>query len=155
MRFNIFLLTLLSITLFSPSPGSALLGFFNRSHQPLTATDNKIQIPLNEINDGKAHYFSWTSADREIRFFIVKSRDNIIRAAFDACDVCYPEKKGYSQSGDFMVCNNCGQKFHSTRINVVKGGCNPAPLKRQNNGKELIISTTDLIGGAHYFRRLR
>lgn len=142
---------ILAIIIFFPAPGSALLGFFSRSHQPVNPADGLIKIPLNQVNDGRAHYFSWTSAGKEIRFFIVKSRDSVIRAAFDACDVCYAEKKGYSQDGNFMICNNCGQRFHSTRINVVKGGCNPAPLKRAANGKYVIIHTTDLSRGAHYF----
>ncbi|WP_421900253.1 DUF2318 domain-containing protein [Maridesulfovibrio sp.] len=111
----------------------------------------ELSIPINEVNDGQAHYYSIDLDGKEIRFFVVRSKDGIIRAAFDACDVCYRSKKGYSQQGDFMVCNNCGMRFHSTRINVVKGGCNPSPLERKTAGDKLIISLDAVRSGAIYF----
>lgn len=110
-----------------------------------------ISIPIAEVNDGEAHYFTVNSGGKEIKFFILKSRDGVIRAAFDACDVCFPEKKGYRQEGEFMICNNCGQKFHSSRINVVKGGCNPSPLARTPKGNVLVITMKDVASGSRYF----
>ncbi len=74
-----------------------------------------------------------------------------IRAAFDACDVCYREKKGYRQDGNVMVCVNCGQKFTLDKINFVHGGCNPSPLEREFNGDSLVISKNDVIAGGIYF----
>ncbi|ACS78750.1 DUF2318 domain-containing protein [Maridesulfovibrio salexigens] len=113
--------------------------------------DKELSIPINEVNDGQAHYYSVNLDGKEIRFFVVRSKDGIIRAAFDACDVCYRSKKGYSQQGDFMVCNNCGMRFHSTRINVVKGGCNPSPLARETKDDKLVISLDAVRSGAMYF----
>lgn len=111
----------------------------------------ELSIPINEVSDGKAHYYSIDTDGKEIRFFVVRSKDGIIRAAFDACDVCYRSKKGYARQGDFMVCNNCGMRFHSSRINVVKGGCNPSPLERRTEGDKLIISLDTIKSGAMYF----
>ncbi len=113
--------------------------------------DGVVTIPLAKINDGKAHHYEYSRDDVSVKFFVVKSRDGVIRAAFDACDVCYPSKKGYSQDGDFMVCNNCGMRFHSTRINVVKGGCNPAPLKREVVSDKLVIKVEDIMPGSRFF----
>ena len=79
-----------------------------------------------------------------VSFFTLKSRDGVIRAAIDACDVCFRTGKGYVQDGRFMVCENCGQKFISSRINIVKGGCNPAPLKREVIGEYLVIKMEDI-----------
>ncbi len=81
----------------------------------------------------------------------MKSSDGVMRAAFDACDVCFREKKGYRQEGDVMVCNNCGQRFPSTKINVLKGGCNPAPLGRTVQGDSLVINASDIEQGGWYF----
>ncbi len=134
-----------------PSQSQAFYKFFSRSHKPVKAVNGEVRLPLNSVDDGEAHYFSFNSEQGEIRFFVLKSRDNIIRAAFDACDVCFPEKKGYSRDGDYMICNNCGQKFHSTRINVIKGGCNPAPLRRTRKGDQLVIQVSDILSGSHYF----
>ena len=115
------------------------------------AGSDSIRIPLSEINDGKAHFYEYPHLGKTIRFFVLKSSDGVIRAAFDACDVCYREGKGYSQDGDDMVCNNCGKRFPSTRINEVKGGCNPAPLERKVVGDELVIRKDDVLPGARYF----
>ncbi len=112
---------------------------------------DQVSIPLNEVSDGQAHYYSVDVDGMPIKFFVLKSRDGIIRAAFDACDVCYRSRKGYSQDGDFMICNNCGMRFHSTRINVVQGGCNPSPLKRTTEGDNLIIKIDDIRSGKKYF----
>jgi uncharacterized membrane protein len=118
----------------------------------MLAPDNGVlKITLSDIDDGIAHYFKVTADNGTmVTFFTLKSRDGVIRAAIDACDVCYRSGKGYVQDGDFMVCQNCGQRFASSRINVVKGGCNPAPLNRQVEGKHLLISMADINQNAWY-----
>ena len=50
-----------------------------------------------------------------------------------------------------MICRNCGRRFDSIRINEVKGGCNPAPLKRRIEGNRLIIEKADILEGLRYF----
>lgn len=133
-----------------PNEVNATFNFLG-GHQNIKDVDGKIMIPLSDINDGKAHHFQYKSNDTTVKFFVVKSSDGVIRAAFDACDVCYPEKKGYTQDGDFMICNNCGRRFHSSRINVVQGGCNPAPLNREVIADNLVIKVEDVLPGARYF----
>ncbi|MDJ0624409.1 MAG: DUF2318 domain-containing protein [Desulfocapsaceae bacterium] len=128
----------------------AVAGFFSK-YEKAKPVAGEVRIPIEDINDGKAHYFLFEDEKQVVKFFVVKSADGTIRAAFDACDVCFSEKKGYSQQGDYMVCNNCGRKFHSNRINVIKGGCNPAPLRRAVQGNELVIRVADIVPGARYF----
>lgn len=117
----------------------------------LTADNGAVSIPVSQVNDGNAHYYRIAAGGKDIRFFLIKSSDGVIRAAFDACDVCFPEKKGYRQEGEFMVCNNCGQRFHSSKINVIRGGCNPSPLERAENGGTITITMQDIQSGAKYF----
>ncbi|WP_136796492.1 MULTISPECIES: DUF2318 domain-containing protein [Desulfosediminicola] len=117
----------------------------------VTAVGGEVILSLAEVSDGKAHHFSYEHDKTEIKFFVMKSPDGVMHAAFDACDVCYPAKKGYSQDGDFMVCNNCGMRFHSSRINHEQGGCNPAPLNHAVKGKDLVIKVADLLPGARFF----
>ena len=61
-------------------------------------------MPVATFDDGKAHYYEHKTGDITIRYFVLKSADGVLRAAFDACDVCWPAGKGYAQDGDFMVC---------------------------------------------------
>jgi uncharacterized membrane protein len=112
---------------------------------------DEVHIPISDVNDGKAHYYEYNTGGKTVDFFVLKSSDGVIRAAFDACDVCYAEKKGYSQKGDVMECNNCGQQFASVKINEEKGGCNPAPLIRAVDGNNLVIKAGDLNTGIKYF----
>jgi uncharacterized membrane protein len=138
--------------LFSTS-GFAFWGSKTKTVNPVNGV---ISIPLSEINDGQAHHFKIQSSDgTEVTFFTLKSRDNIIRAAIDACDVCYKSGKGYVQQGDFMVCQNCGQKFASNKINVIKGGCNPAPLRRQVVKDRLVINMSDIDANSWYMKYRR
>lgn len=110
-----------------------------------------VSIPVADVDDGAAHYFTYDNGFEDVKFFVLKSSDGVVRAAFDACDVCFGEKKGYSQEGDFMVCNNCGQRFHSARINEVRGGCNPSPLSRTIVDDKVVFQATDIAAGGRYF----
>ncbi len=111
----------------------------------------QISLPATLFEDGKARHFQHVSGEFNIKYFVLKSSDGIIRAAFDACDVCWPAGKGYYQEGDYMVCRNCGRRFASVLVNEVKGGCNPAPLNRRLENGKVIIEVKDLLEGRQYF----
>jgi uncharacterized membrane protein len=118
---------------------------------PLASGSTEVKFPVVLFQDGKARHFKHVDGDFVIRYFILKSSDGIIRAAFDACDVCWPAGKGYYQEGDHMVCRNCGRKFASVLVNEVKGGCNPAPLNRIMEDGQVIIRIKDILEGKQYF----
>jgi len=125
--------------------------FWGSKFSKLEPSEGRLTIPLEKISDGNAHYFKTKADDGTmVSYFTLKSRDGIIRAAIDACDVCYRAGKGYVQDGDYMVCENCGQRFLSSRINVVKGGCNPAPLERKIVDKNLVIKMADINKNSWY-----
>ena len=117
----------------------------------MSANASVVTYPASLFSDGQARHFDYKHNDITVRYFILKSSDGIIRAAFDACDVCWPSGKGYYQEGDHMVCRNCGRRFASVSVNEVKGGCNPAPLKRGITGDKLVIDVGDIIDGKQYF----
>ena len=119
----------------------------------ITPTNGKLEIPVAGISDGKAHHFQVKSDDGTmVTFFVLKSADGVLRAAIDSCDVCYRSGLGYYQEGDKMVCKNCGQKFASNKINVIKGGCNPAPLNREVVGDKLVINMRDINMNTWYMK---
>ena len=122
------------------------------SYAATAAPATQVTFPEKTFADGKTRFFTHKTEDSvTIRYFIIRSSDGVIRAAFDACDVCWPENKGYSQKGDFMVCKNCGKQFPSARINEVSGGCNPAPLHRKAENGNVIIQVSDILQGKRYF----
>ena len=118
-----------------------------------TTSQSEFVYPVSDFDSGEAKFYSYrTPEGLTIRYFILKSSDGVIRAALDACDTCWSAGKGYHQEGDFMVCNNCGLKFASVRVNEVKGGCNPSPLTRTVENGKVTIKVQDLVEeGSRYF----
>jgi uncharacterized membrane protein len=113
---------------------------------------SEVVYPVKDFRNGDARFYSYPAGDGvTIKYFLLKSSDGVIRAAFDACDVCWREGKGYTQKGDFMVCNNCGRRFASVRVNEVTGGCNPSPLTREIRGDKIILQVKDILQGKQYF----
>jgi uncharacterized membrane protein len=116
-----------------------------------TGTQDAV-IPVADLIGRKAKFYSYNVAGgQKISFFVVRGSDGVIRAAFDACDVCYQSRLGYHQEGDDMVCNKCGRHFPTSKINETTGGCNPAALNRQVAGDQVLIKASDLALGAQYF----
>jgi hypothetical protein len=119
---------------------------------PLVEADGgAVRFPLSTFDDHKAHHYTYMHEGQPIEFFVLKSQDGIVRAAFNACDVCFDARKGYTQDGDHMVCNNCGRRFPADQINVVHGGCNPSPLTRVVEGDNLVIEVEEIVKGQDYF----
>ena len=110
-------------------------------------------IPISELS-GTAAFYSWQAPAALIKFFAVLDAVGGIHVAFDACDVCYGAKKGYSQDGDMMVCNNCGNKFLITGIGTTNrgGGCWPGYLPITSDDHAVTIQHADLVAGSWYFQ---
>ena len=74
-----------------------------------------------------------------------------ITYVFAGEDVRYRELNVYYQAGKTMNCVNCGRAIHSKDINVITGGCNPAPVQRTIDGTDVLLKASDLDSGAVYF----
>lgn len=118
----------------------------------VTAQQGQIVLPLDQVSDGQAHFFSYRAGSTEVNFFVLKSADGVVRAALDTCDVCYHAQKGYRQEGAEMVCNNCNMRFPANMVSEVQGGCNPSPLKPVLADGQLRIAEADLVAGVGYFQ---
>jgi uncharacterized membrane protein len=121
-------------------------------YEKVKPVNGVVNLAVSKVSDGKAHYFSYADGGKELKFFLVKGSDGAIHSAFDACDVCFHEKKGYEQQGEQMLCKNCNQKFSVNRIGATSGGgCNPSHLSAQVAGSTVRISVADLKAGARFF----
>lgn len=97
------------------------------------------------ISSGESLVISTANITTDASFFPVKvdgtnmevmavrdSKGNI-RTAFNTCQVCYSSGRGYYvQSGNFLVCQNCGNRFSHDQVEVKSGGCNPWPIFDKN-----------------------
>jgi len=143
-------LVALALLLFSSLPRAHAFSLFGGPKE-VKAQAGQIKIPLAEVSDGNAHFYTYKAGGKDVGFFAMKSKDGVVRTALNACDVCYREKKGYTQEGEYLKCNNCGQRFHSSKVMDVKGGCNPTPLARSLSSSTLVIREADLKAGVAYF----
>ena len=131
---------------------AGVFAFSLGKYEKVKPSSSVISIPTAKLNDGKARYYKYEDGGKEIAFFVVKAPDGSFKTAFDACDSCYREKKGYEQQGDKMNCKNCNQKFAVNRLGPnTTGGCNPGYLPHQVIGNSVSIKTSDLKDGSKYF----
>lgn len=140
----------LSLLLASAVPAQAFLDMLG-SHKSLSLSGGAVSIPSSELKTDEARFYKAKAGGKEIKFFAVRTADGRVRTAFDACEVCWPEKKGYKQDGQYMLCINCGRKFHLRQVGDVHGGCNPSPLASAVQGDKVVITESALAAGAKYF----
>lgn len=97
-----------------------------------SAQGSDLVIPTKEVTETAAFYPVEVDGTK-MEVLAVKAPDGTIRTAFNTCQVCYDSGRGYyQQSGDLLVCQNCGNKFTMDRVEVEAGGCNPWPIFDQD-----------------------
>jgi uncharacterized membrane protein len=115
-----------------------------------------LKLVKADITD-KAIFYPYKEAGNYMEVIAVKSKDGSIRTALNTCQVCYDSGKGYyEQVGDALVCQNCGNVFGIDDIEVIKGGCNPIPIMKENkteDGDFITISGEFLAQNQDYFER--
>ena len=103
--------------------------FFGDKGQELFLADEELKISAEELDDNLAHfYYAEIPNGKTVYFFIVKDKNGVYRAAANACQVCFQDKMGFYQEGDFMICRACQNKYPLEKIATEKGGCNPGPI---------------------------
>ena len=94
------------------------------------AADGDLFIPAKNITE-KAVFYPLNVDGVDMEVFAVKAPDGTIRTAFNTCQVCYDSGYGYYvQDGAVFGCQNCGNRFRTSDIEIVKGGCNPLPITK-------------------------
>ncbi|MDR3048559.1 MAG: DUF2318 domain-containing protein [Elusimicrobiota bacterium] len=106
-------------------------------------TDKDLIIPIAEITTDASFYPVDIEGTR-LEVIAVKAPDGSIRTAFNTCQVCYGSGRGYyKQQGNFLICQNCGNRFRMNQVETRSGGCNPIPIFADNKkivGKNIVIS---------------
>jgi len=132
------------------TPARAFLGFGN-AEQKVSAKDGLITLDTAKLAAGQARHYQYKEGNTLIRFFVLKDSQGTVRAALNACDVCWKAGKGYALQGGSMVCVECNMKFPLSRIGLVKGGCNPHPIAFKMDGATFTVTTDELLSGARFF----
>lgn len=107
-----------------------------------------IVIQKSDITE-KAKFIPYQAGNTKMEVVAVKAPDGTIRTAFNTCQVCYNSGRGYYvQQGDELVCQNCGNRFKTSQVEKIKGGCNPVPIMKENkteDGTSITISKDFLV----------
>jgi uncharacterized membrane protein len=118
--------------------------------------DKDLVIPIADVSENAVFYPVDIQGTR-LEVIAVKAPDGTIRTAFNTCQVCYGSGRGfYKQQGSVLVCQNCGNRFRTSQVEVRSGGCNPVPIFAQNKtvtGDTITIPKTFLIEAKGIFAR--
>jgi uncharacterized membrane protein len=130
-------------------------GFVGDKGLSVEAKNGSIYIDESQVSDGNLQAFNYYSdkAGKNIYFFVVMAPDGTYRAAANACEVCYGAKKGFSQVGDQIRCENCQVTYPKSKIAMEKGGCNPGPIDKNVTVADgnLIIDLADVEAVSYLF----
>lgn len=142
---------LLMILAFSWASQARAFSLFGKSTEAVKAENGVITIDASTIANNASRHYSYQDGNTLVRFFLVKDAKGALRAAMDACDVCWHENKGYSFHNNTMRCDNCGMMFALQRIGAVRGGCNPHPIVFTVEGTVFTVTAEELLSAARYF----
>lgn len=109
--------------------------------KPVT-TDGDLVIRIAEVTNNAVFYPVDIEGTR-LEVLAVRAPDGTIRTAFNTCQVCYGSGRGfYKQQGTVLVCQNCGNRFRMSQVEVRSGGCNPVPIFAAN---KTVTDTTIIV----------
>ncbi|MGN1371680.1 MAG: Fe-S-containing protein [Candidatus Coprovivens sp.] len=107
--------------------------------------DNRIAFKTEDITS-KTTFINYEVDNITIQLIAVKASDNTIRVSLNTCQSCSPAPLAYfKEEGEYLVCQNCGTKFHKDDIGKTAYGCNPIPIEEIEQTSEEIIITKDKI----------
>lgn len=96
------------------------------------AEGESLTIPISEISS-VASFYPIEVDGTQMEVLAVTDSEGNIRTAFNTCQICYSSGRGYYvQSGDALVCQNCGNRFTVDQVEIQTGGCNPWPIFEAN-----------------------
>lgn len=101
----------------------------NATEGPREITEGEsLTIQVADISE-TASFYPLTVDGTPMEVLAVKVADGTIRTAFNTCEICYDSGRGYyKQQGDLLVCQNCGNRFKTSQVEVQSRGCNPWPI---------------------------
>lgn len=108
-----------------------------------------IVIDVSALGEA-ASFFDYDAGGVTVELFAVKASDGTPRLALNTCQVCNGSPYAFFvQDGDAFICQNCKNRFTSTQVGVVSGGCNPIPITETDYALRdgSIVVSSELLDG--------
>lgn len=118
-----------------------LPGFFSKGDSrsaagTLIPSGSDLTVRTDEIR-AAASYFDYDAGGITVHVLAVRASDDAVRLALNTCQVCNGSPYAYFvQDGDDFICQNCRNRFSSTDMGKVSGGCNPVPITAEDYREE-------------------
>jgi len=121
-------------------------------HLVVSPEDGEVHIPVSQVSDGNAHFYTFKQGHKNINFFARIDASGQLLTHFDACYSCFKYKEGYVQKNREVVCLACRIGFDlDVEVWDWVGPCVPVTLNSQLAGGDLVISVSRLEKGARLF----
>ena len=117
--------------------------------EPLLISNGLAHIPTAQLADHKLHHYAALEDGAQVRLIAILDSTDTVRVGLDACVICGAQ--GYYQSGQNVICRNCGSAIYVPTIGQA-GGCNPIHIDYLVQGDSVMISQSSLAAAARYFR---
>lgn len=107
--------------------------------------DNNVILDTSNITS-TATFVNYDDEGIILQFILVRETDNKVRITLNTCQVCNQSPKAYFvQEGEYLVCQNCGTKFHINKIGIEKEECNPTLVEEKQEEDNKIIINKDYV----------
>ena len=127
---------------------TAILAYNSRGYtlspsEPIDLRGDEIYIPIENVEDGHLHRFTYEASDgKGVRFIVIrKPNSQMYGIGLDACDIC--GETGYYERDGQVVCKLCDVVMNINTIGF-KGGCNPIPIDYSVENGYIIVPTATL-----------
>lgn len=119
-----------AVTLLPPSAANGTVPTFSPQSGEIASTASGSDLAiLAETIGTDASYFDYDADGTTVQVLAVQASDGTTRLALNTCQVCNGSPYAYFiQDGDWFICQNCGNRFASTEVGIISGGCNPVPI---------------------------
>jgi len=127
--------------------------FFWSSDDPenVRAENGTVTLDTSKIGKGEMKRYRYQEGGNTVVFLLLRDNQGVLRAAMDACEVCWHAEKGYGMKKGFLACINCGMEFALNRIGQLRGGCNPYPFSFTHENEQFSVATQELMTGVRFF----
>lgn len=102
--------------------------FVSCSNQPSypkpPQTGAEVVLDVGTLKSEVPEFFTYHYRGKRINFLVLKVNDKVF-SFLDACETCYPAKKGYRFDGGRIICRECNVGYPVNEIENGVGSCIP------------------------------